>query len=208
MKKVAKLPVGVNLSDPRHLMRFLKRERGDTDQDIAAEEHVSVATVRNSIKEVRIFRQVNSQTEMDIAIRNVVIETAPKMKRTLDRLLNAKNIVRVKNSKTGKEEDIQVDDKSTQLDASRVVKELMIGLQPKSPVAVVNNNQQNNNATVVMSKAETTEERLARLRKKAAEANLLPAETAAVPDHLDRDETPEDNDDDLDEEEGDDEDDE
>jgi hypothetical protein len=44
------------------------------------------------------------------------------------------------------------------------------------------------NQALNLSSAETYEERLDRLRKKAAEANLLPAEIAAVPGCLGRDE--------------------
>ena len=52
-----------------------------------------------------------------------------------------------------------------------------------------------------MGRAETVEERMKRLRKQAQEHNLLPAQTAAVPDYIDAGEdAPEDDGDDDDEE--------
>ena len=73
------------------------------------------------------------------------------------------------------------------------MKDIIVAKQPKGPIAEVNVNQTNQVAN--LSSCETTEERMDRLRKKAAEANLLPAEVAAVPGYLDRDEEPESDDD-------------
>lgn len=202
MKRTSKsvaIKSNISLADPRHLMRFLKREAGNTELDIAKSEGVSVQTVRHSLRAVETYRNANSGIEMDLAVRSVVIETAPRFKQTISRLLDAQEFVTMKDPKTGKDKVFEVDDKTTQTEAARVYKELVIGLQPKQAPVEVNVNQTTQIAN--LSKAETTEERLRRLRAKAAEANLLPPEVAAVPASLDRDEDDDDGDDEEEDEE-------
>ncbi len=88
-----------------------------------------------------------------------------------------------KNLKTGKDEYVTVEDKTTRLEGARLVRDLIVGLQPKGPGVVVNANQTNQTANI--GSAETYEERLRRLREKVKEFNLLPAEVTAVPDSID-----------------------
>jgi len=189
-----------SLRDPRHLLRFLKSQvPGVSLESIAKSEGVSLATVKHSVTMVEAYRQMNSTLEMDLAIRNLVIEAVPKAKETLVGLLGAMEMVEVTNPKTGKKEIKQVEDKTTRLEATRVVNSLIIGLQPKTPTVVNNVNQTNQVAN--LSTAETMEERLERLRKKAQEANQLPAEVVGVPDYIDKDEEPPSADDEDEEEE-------
>lgn len=188
-----------SLADPRHLMRYLKSKTpGGTPEAIAKSEGVSVATVKQSISMIDTYRNMNTSSEMDLAIRDFVISTIPQAKETLNGLLTAMEMVEYTDSKTGKKKTKEVEDKTTRLEAVRVVNALIGSLQPKQAPVEVRVSQTNQMAAI--GSAETMEERLARLRRKAEEANLLPAETIGVPDYIDKDEEAPDNDEDEEEE--------
>jgi hypothetical protein len=195
-----------SLSDPRHLLRFLKSQAGRTAKDIALEEHVSVDTVKQSILTVEAYRNRNTSSEMDIAVRDLVISSMPKMKETLHGLLGAMELVERKNPNTGKVSVVKIEDKTTRMETMKIAVSLLSALQPKNPAVEVNVNQTNQTAN--LNGAETNEERFARLQRQAAAHNLLPPEVAAVPAGIDAggeadDEDDDDDDDDLDDEEDD-----
>ena len=185
------------MDDPRHLMRWLKAQAvGGSPEEaakaVAKAEGVSLQTALQSIREVDAYRKKNERTEFDYAIRDFVISAIPQAKEALNGLLLATEMVEVKNKKTGNIDIVTMEDKTTRLEAQRLFKDLVIGLQPKTPQVEVNVSQTNQTANI--SGAETMEERLSRLRKQAAEQNLLPAEIMAVPSKIDRDELDEDDD--------------
>jgi hypothetical protein len=176
------------MDNPVHLMRWLKAQAiGGTPEEaaraVARSEGVTLDTAKKSIQEVDAYRKRNEKTEFDLSIRDLVISAIPQAKETLHGLLAATELVEVKNSKTGKTDVVEMTDKTTRLEAMRVLNSLMIGLQPKSPQVEVNVAQTNQTAN--LSGAETYEERLGRLRKKAQEHNELPPLVAGVPKYLD-----------------------
>lgn len=176
------------MDDPRHLRRYLKALAVGGSEDAAAaaiarEERVSIAVVKTSIRAVDAYRKKNDKIEFDYALRDMVIAVIPQAKETLHSLLAATELVEVTNHKTGKKEIREMHDKTTRLEAVRALSTLAIGLQPKTPLIEQTISQTNQVAQ--MSGAETYEERLARLRKKAEEHNLLPPEVAAVPEAID-----------------------
>ena len=190
--------------DPRHLMRFMKFQAltGSDAERIAAiakSERVSQNAVRASIRTIQQYRGINDKNEREYLFTNYLNEVMPVAKESIVGLLTATELVEIGDPKVGKTKIVEQPDKTTRLEANRIVKDLVVGMQPRSPIAEVNVNQTNQVAN--LSNAETTEERMDRLRKKAAEANLLPAEVAAVPGYLDRDEEPDGDDDEDDEEE-------
>lgn len=190
------------MQDARHLMRYIKSKVMDPAA-IAKSENVSIKTVMESIKSIEAYENQNSEGQLQLAVRDLVISTMPQAKETLHGLLTATELVEKKNLKTGLQEHITVEDKTTRLEGMRLVVSMASALQPKGPGVVVNANQTNQTA-VQMGSSETVEERMKRLRAKAQEHNLLPAQTAAVPDWVDSGEdSPEDEhgDDDGDEEE-------
>ena len=204
MRKVTTLATKKSTRDARRLMRYLKVKAAGSSRDaiasIAREEGVSLRTVKESYHEFEQYEQANSEGQMSLAIRHLVIALVPQAAESIGGLLNATTITSVKNHKTGQMENVLVEDKTTRLEAGRLVKDLVIGMQPKTPMVAVQMNQNNQPAT--MSATESNEERLRRLRKQAQEHNLLPAAVAAVPDYID---AGGDEDDDDTEEEGDDE---
>jgi hypothetical protein len=169
-------------TDARHLMRYIKSKVMDPAA-IAKAEHVSLATVKDSIRSIEMYENQNSEGQMQLAVRDLVISTIPQAKETINGLLTSTELVMKKNLKTGKDEYVTVEDKTTRLEGARLVRDLIVGLQPKGPGVVVNANQTNQTANI--GSAETYEERLRRLREKVKEFNLLPAEVTAVPDSID-----------------------
>ena len=176
-----------SLADGRHLMRFLKSQAGTDAATIAKQENVSIATIKQSIAQMEMYRKRNTQVEFELAIRDLVISSVPQAKETLHGLLTAMELVEIKDAKTGRVKYERVEDKTTRIEAVRLTKELIVGLQPKTP-QVVNNLNQTNQVANLNDGIETNEERMRRLRAQIKEHNLLPAEVAGVPQHIDRDE--------------------
>ena len=169
--------------DPRHLMRYLKAKAGIDPKEIAKSEHKSLRRVQDSIKMIEAYEHQNDEGQLQLAVRDLVISVIPTAKETMIGLLTATTTVRTPNAKTGKVDTYREEDKTTRLEAARLVKDLAIGMQPKQPAVAVNVNQTNQTANI--GSAETLEERLRRLRSKAQEHNLLPPEVAAVPAAID-----------------------
>jgi hypothetical protein len=187
-----------NMRDPRHLMRFVKFQAltGSDIERIAAiakSEGVSKDTVKASVRQIQLYQEQNKSFNVDLRINESILKVMPAFEESMSGLLAATELVEVSDSKTGKKKIITQDDKTTRLEASRIVKDIIVSKQPKGPIAEVNVN--NTTQIANLSTAETTEERMDRLRKRAAEENMLPAEVAAVPGYLDRDEEPESDDD-------------
>lgn len=179
-----------NLRNPVHLMRWMKAQAKMTPEDIATAERVSVATVKDSIRMVEQYQAQSSTAEMEFAIRHMIVRVVPKAGDTLSGLLDATELVTYKDPKTGKEKLREREDKTTRIEALKIVTELVKNSQPKGPMVEVNTHQTTQIAN--MSAAETTEERLRRLRKSAHEFNLLPPEVAGVPTAIDKGEEPDD----------------
>ena len=183
--------------DPRHLMRFMRFQAltGSRDERIAAiakSERVSLNAARASIRMIEQYHAATDKNERNHCFNDYVMSMMPAAKESMIGLLTATELVEIGDPKVGKTKIVKQADKTTRLEAQRIVKDLVVGMQDKVPMAEVNVTQTNQVAN--LSNAETTEERMDRLRKRAAEANLLPAEVAAVPGYLDRDEEPEDDD--------------
>ena len=92
-------------------------------------------------------------------------------------------LVEVTDEKTGKKRVKKMADKTTRLEAMKIVNTMVASMQPKGAAVEVNVSQTNQTAN--LGSAETMEERLARLRKKAAEHNLLPPAVVGVPEVID-----------------------
>lgn len=180
-------------------MRWLKAQAVGGSEEAAARavaqsEHITIETARASIREVDAYRKRNDKVEFDYAIRDLVISAIPQAKETLNGLLAATELVEVKDHKTGTTKIVEMEDKTTRLEAFRALSTLTIGLQPKTPMIEQNISQTTQVAAIGGS--ETNEERLRRLRAKAAEHNLLPPEVAGVPRYIDAGESSDDEDDD------------
>ena len=179
-----------NMRDPRHLMRFVKFQAlTGTDAErlkaIAKSEGVGVETIKDSVRQIQLYREQNATLNVDLRINESILRVMPAFEDSMAGLLTATELVEINDAKTGKKKVVTQEDKTTRLEASRIVKDIIVAKQPKGPVAEINVTQTNQVAT--LSVAETTEERMDRLRKRAAAENLLPAEIAAVPMSLDRD---------------------
>ena len=190
-----------SMSDPRHLLRYLKHQAGADIKDIAKAEKVSAESVRQSIHQVEMYRQRSTTTEMDLALRDLVISSVPQAKETLNSLLAATELVEKKDLKTGKIKVVTVADKTTRLEALKVFNQISQTMQPKTPM-IQNNVSATAQAAASVTESETTEERFKRLRERAAAHNALPPVVAAVPDYIDAGEDADDDEEDEDEDEG------
>jgi hypothetical protein len=193
--------------EPRHLMRFMKFQAlsGSDSERIAAiakTERVTESTVRESIRQIETYRSLNQKDMVDLRFNEYMMAVIPEAQRSMLGLLTATELVEVIDPKTNRKKIIKQEDKTTRLEANRIVKEMVAATQPKGPIAEVK--VTNTTQIANLSGAETTEERLARLRKMANEANTLPAEVAAVPQYIDRGEDNPDDDDDSEDEDEDD----
>lgn len=169
--------------DARHLMRYLQSKAGVDPATIAEAEHVTIKTVKESIREMERYESVNSEGQLSLAVRHMILNAMPRVSETIDSLLTATNTVERPNAKTGGQTTVYEIDKITRLEALKVMKGFIETTQPKVPMIQQSISQ--TNQTAVLSSAETPEERMRRLRAKAQEHNLLPPEVAAVPKHID-----------------------
>lgn len=188
-----------SLSDPRHLLRYMKEQSGMDIATIAKSEKVSEATVRDSISKVELHRRRNTSFEMDLALRSVLVENAPQLSETLNGLLTATELVEQKDSKSGKIKVVKQDDKVTRIEAVKLVTSLATAMQPKVPT-IQNTVSATAQAASSVTQGETTEERFRRVAERAKEFNRLPPEVAAVPEHIDAGGDSDDDDDDDEEE--------
>lgn len=179
-------------TDARHLMRYLLSQADTPIAEIAKRDNVSIKTVKESISEMERYVARNSEGQMQLAIRDMIITTTEQAKDTLDGLLKATTFIDVKQAKTGLTVSQQVEDKITRLEALKVYTGLLTASQPKVP-QIVNNNS-NSVQTAVLSSAETTEERMRRLKEQARQHNLLPPVVIGVPELIDKGFDPDDND--------------
>jgi hypothetical protein len=200
MKKVTTLATRRQVQDARHLMRYLRFKASGDMAAIAKSERVSVETVRQSVAQIERLEAMNQDDQVKLSVNGLIRNLVPQAEVTINGLLNATTIMSLKNKKTGMMEDVLVEDKTTRLEAGRLVKDLIVAVQPKAPPVSVSVSQTNQVAQIGSS--ETTEERFARLRQKAAEHNLLPAEVAGVPVSIDQKGDSEDDDDSEEESDG------
>jgi hypothetical protein len=188
MPKAVTLAKRKSARDARHLMRYLMSKGGMSPQDIAKRDHVSVPAVIESIRQIEAYESMNADGQVKLAVNDLVLSLMPTAKDTMNGLLNATELVEITDHKTGGKKNIEVVDKTTRIEAMRLVSGIVSSLQPKGPGVAVQVN--NNNQIAPLSQAETVEERMKRLRARAAEHNLLPAEVGAVPDNIDQGEDP------------------
>lgn len=167
---------------------------------IAKSERVTEKTVRESIAQVELHRKRNTGFEMDLALRNVVIESAPQVKETLNGLLTATELVEQKDEKTGKVKVVKVEDKTTRIEATRLFTSLVTAVQPKVPTIQNNVSSNAQAAATTVTASETNEERFRRLQEKVKAFNALPPKVAAVPEYIDAGEDADDGEEDEDEE--------
>ena len=88
--------------DARHLMRYIKAKGGMAPAAIAKSEKVSLSTVVESIKSIEVYEQQNTEGQLQLAVRDLVISTIPQAKETLHGLLTATEVVMKKNLKRQK----------------------------------------------------------------------------------------------------------
>ena len=180
-----------NMRDPRHLMRFVKFQAlTGTDAErlkaIAKSEGVSVDTVKTSIRQIEAYNNQNASGRVDLRLNESILRVMPAFENSMVGLLEATELIEINDTNTGTKKVVEQDDKTTRLEASRIVKDIIVAKQPKVPL--IENNVTQTNQVATLSAAETYEERLARLRRQAQEANMLPAETIAIPESLDKNE--------------------
>ncbi len=185
--------------DARHLMRYLRSKAGIDPETIAKQDGVSLKAVQESIKEMERYESANSEGQVSLGVRNLILTCLPQAEATITGLMTATNTVERKNARTGGVDYVNVEDKITRLEALKVFNGMISSQQPKAPAQQINVNQTNQQATV-LSSAETTEERFRRLRAKVAEHNLLPPVVVGVPKSIDDGIDPDDNSGDEDDE--------
>jgi hypothetical protein len=173
-------------ADARHLMRYLNSKAGIPLIELAKRENVSVKTIQESIRTMEAYESRNSEGQLQLAVRDMIISLAPQAKESLSGLMLATTTVEKTNPKTGQKEYISEPDKITRLESLKVYNGMVAAAQPKVSPVSLSVSQNNNNQTAVLSAAETTEERLRRLKASAAEHNLLPPVVIGVPETIDR----------------------
>jgi hypothetical protein len=151
---------------------------------IAKSEGVSKDTVKSSVRQIEMYNRQNETGRVDLRLNESILKVMPAWEEGMAGLLMATELIEVPDGNTGNKKVVKQDDKTTRLEASRIVKDIIVAKQPKGPMVEVNNTQTNQVAT--LSTAETYEERLVRLRKQIDQENSRPAEVIGMPALLDK----------------------
>jgi hypothetical protein len=163
----------IAIAEARHYLRFIRSERGDSLEDIAKEDGISVAMVEKSIRKVQIQKAIFTSENTQDTIRRMLVENSGKASKALGTALTAKKYVR-KQDKEGKTKYVPVDDIEVQMEGLKAFKGIAEVVQPKAGGSVVNVKQVNQTAAVTNIRGNGYEERMDEIRRKAADFNKLP----------------------------------
>jgi hypothetical protein len=176
-----------------HTMRYLRHHRGETVQDIARNEGVTVKAVEKSLRQVQVDHALNTPEQLEREAINVVRSNLPHVQSAISRALKAKTLIRETTIRRGKEETRikTVDDIDTQLKGLKAFNDMLTATQPKGTGIAVNVNQQNANlaaaAATTNIRTTTYEDRLRRIRNQQAEYALMPSQVIDAPEATDED---------------------
>jgi hypothetical protein len=149
-----------------------------------------VKVVERSIKQIRLRRNMNTQETLNTEVVGMLMGNLYLADKSFKKLFNAKKYIE-RRLADGSAELVPVDDAETKLEALKVFGEYVKAMQPKGTGLSVNVNQTNQTANVTNIRTGGFEDRLAAIRKKVAEHNLLPPVTVDA-----REEDPDEEDDD------------
>ncbi|MGA3264082.1 MAG: VOC family protein [Terracidiphilus sp.] len=74
---------------------------------------------------------------LDLRINESILKVMPKFEESMAGLLTATELVEINDATTGKKKIVKQDDKTTQLEACRIVKDIIVAKQPKGPLIVL-----------------------------------------------------------------------
>lgn len=136
--------------------RYFDFRAGCSPAELAARENVTLATIDKSILRMRMFAARNSQESVELATREVYLSRLPEASLAFEGALTATRtevhveMRRVTNPQTGEDEMLEhevrvaVPDHDTRLKATTALKNLLAGVQPKTPMVAVDARSQTN----------------------------------------------------------------
>ena len=74
---------------------------------------------------------------LDLRINESILKVMPKFEESMAGLLTATELVEISDATTGKKKIVKQDDKTTRLEACRIVKDIIVAKQPKGPLIVL-----------------------------------------------------------------------
>lgn len=181
----------INIHLSKDIMRLLRRDRGETTDEIARTEGVSTKTIEKSIKRADLHRNINTQTNMNNAVVSMLMGNIGRVDKGFKKLFNAKSYVE-RRLADGSAELVPVDDMPTQLEALKVFGKFVESMQPKGGGVAVSVNSNNQTAHVTNIRNGGFVDRLTEIRKRVQEHNLLPPVTVNA-----REEDPDDEEDEI-----------
>ena len=168
------------LTHSRHYMRYLRHDQGETSEDIARTEGVSIKAIERSLQLVRMHRAIHSAPGLNVAVIGMLQHNVDHASAALGRRLNAKEFYEHK-FPDGHTEMVEIEDRKTQLRALEIFGRYVESVQPKAPGNVVKIQQNNANVTPEPEvRSGGFEEVLHGIIGRVREANQLPYKTADV----------------------------
>ncbi len=160
----------------KHYMRYLRRNEGESLDEIARAEGVSVKAIEKSIKQVELHRSLNNQGNLNANVVAMLMGNLSRVDKGFKKLFNAKSYVE-RRLADGSSELVPIDDTETQLETIKVFGKFIESMQPKGGGLAVNVNQTNQTASVTNIRHGGFVERMTEIRKRVQEHNLLPSVT-------------------------------
>lgn len=121
-----KAPVYSALSSAIHSGRFFRNKHGESIEEIAAAEGVSVKAVKRSIESVNLYRSRNTHEQVNTILSHVVLEVGNQVRQALNEALGATFVV-----KDG-DKTVHEPDHNTRMKAVGEVRQIAQVVQPKS----------------------------------------------------------------------------
>lgn len=150
-RRPAQRPSRAADSSPSSLdrQRWMDNRAGMSVEELAARENVRLVTIQASIDKMKLHAARNSQESVEMATREIYIDSLPSALQVFERALHAKKMdtQTITNPDTQKDEVIlvEVDDLAMQLKAVEQLKSLLAGVTPRTPMVQVDARTQINN---------------------------------------------------------------
>jgi hypothetical protein len=172
-----------------HIVRYIQKTLGATDEAIAKAEGVSVEVVKRSIRKTEIYRETNSLDAVNLAIGHQIMDLTVDAKTAIRSGMKAHKYVKRYVRRKGKlqERFIRTPDHEIQLAAVGEFRGLVEAIQPKG-TKINNNVNASASATAAASSFSEAsyqpgvEEMIDKIRSKVDEQNRVPRELGTIKD--------------------------
>lgn len=120
-----------SLGSPKHLSRFIRSRAGKTIEEIAAEDRVSIESVKNSIQSVEFKQGYHTNEYLQTSLIGVILKLAPAAQSALLEAMTA-TVNRDSKNELGEKMVIKEPDHEIRLKAISEFQKIAVAAQPRA----------------------------------------------------------------------------